>query len=80
MRIVVEIESERDANLLISFVKKLKGKILEESKSLFQSKKGKVANPVAPLETISKRGGISSIPDPTKWQREERKDRAIHGR
>jgi hypothetical protein len=35
---------------------------------------------VAALRKIAKRGGIKSIPDPVKWQREIRKDRPLPGR
>ena len=80
MRLVIEIENERDANLLISLVKRLKGKILEEKKNLFRSKKSKAINVVASLESISKRGGIASIDDPSEWQRNERADRKLSER
>ena len=72
MRIVIEIENDRDANLVISLAKRLKGKILEESKSISKAKKGKAINPVAHLESISKGGGISSKPNPSDWQKNER--------
>jgi hypothetical protein len=32
------------------------------------------------LRRIAERGGIPSIPDPVKWQREIRKDRKLPGR
>lgn len=32
------------------------------------------------LQAIADRGGIKSIPDPVKWQREIRKDRPLPGR
>ena len=35
---------------------------------------------VAALRKIAERGGITSIPDPVKWQREIRKDRPLPGR
>ena len=35
---------------------------------------------VAALERIASRGGVKSIPDPVKWQREIRKDRRLPGR
>ncbi len=35
---------------------------------------------VAALQAIADRGGIKSIPDPVKWQREIRKDRPLPGR
>ena len=35
---------------------------------------------VAALQAIADRGGITSIPDPVKWQREIRKDRPLPGR
>lgn len=35
---------------------------------------------VAALRKIAERGGIKSIPDPVKWQREIRKDRPLPGR
>ena len=34
----------------------------------------------AALAAIAARGGIPSIPDPVKWQREVRKDRKLPGR
>ena len=80
MRLVIEIENERDANLLITLVKRLKGKILEEKKNLFRSKKKTEVNAVASLENISKRGGIVSIDDPSEWQRNERADHKLPGR
>jgi len=35
---------------------------------------------VAALQAIADRGGIKSIKDPVKWQREIRKDRPLPGR
>ena len=80
MRLVIEIENERDANLLISLVKRLKGKILDEKKNLFRSKKNTTINAVTSLENISERGGIASIDDPSDWQRNERADRKLSGK
>lgn len=35
---------------------------------------------VAALQKIADRGGIRSIPDPVRWQREIRRDRRLPGR
>jgi hypothetical protein len=43
-----------------------------------QEPNGKMA--VAILRKIAERGGVKSIPDPVKWQREIRKDRRLPGR
>jgi hypothetical protein len=77
MRIVIEIGNDRDASLLISLVKRLKGRILEEGKSFFTIKNQKVENPIIFLENISKSGGIDLKQDPSDWQREIRKDRNL---
>lgn len=42
--------------------------------------KADVHRAVAALQAIADRGGIKSIPDPVKWQREIRKDRPLPGR
>jgi hypothetical protein len=80
MRIVIEIGNDKDAGLLISLVKRLKGRILEESRSLFTVNKSSVTNPIIYLENISKRGGIDLKEDPSEWQRNIRKDRHLLGR
>jgi len=48
-------------------------------KPLSQSKVNR-RRAVASLQAIADRGGIESIPDPLKWQREIRKDRSLPGR
>jgi len=48
-------------------------------KPLSQSKANR-RRAVAALQAIADRGGIESIPDPVKWQREIRKDRPLPGR
>lgn len=35
---------------------------------------------ISALRRIAERGGIDSIPDPVKWQRQIRKDRPLPGR
>lgn len=35
---------------------------------------------LAALQRIADRGGIPSIPDPSAWQREIRKDKPLYGR
>ena len=75
MRLVIEIGNETDANLLVSLVKRLKGKILKESATATKSKATKSISSITALENLAKRGGISSIENPSEWQREQRKDR-----
>jgi hypothetical protein len=80
MRLVIEINSQKDANLLVSLVKRLKGTIIGEGPNAANSQKGAPSNAIASLETISKRSGIASIKDPTAWQRETRQDRKLEER
>jgi hypothetical protein len=34
----------------------------------------------AALQALAEAGGLSEIPDPLRWQREQRQDRALPGR
>lgn|GEM_PF-6586040 len=69
---IIDIDDEKDANLVISLAKRLKGKIMDEPKPLIQSKKIKTIQSPAPLEVVSKRSRSRSIPEPSDWQRTER--------
>ncbi len=54
--------------------------VITLSDNLGQRSKQDTLRAVAALQSIADRGGIKTIPDPVKWQREMREDRPLHGR
>lgn len=57
--------------------------VLEFTRSLTRSEpegSARAERLVAALERAARGGGIASIPDPSAWQREQRRDRPLVGR
>ena len=54
--------------------------VITLSDKLISQSKADGRRAVEALQAIADRGGIKSIPDPVKWQREIRKDRPLPGR
>lgn len=66
--------SDDDLNRVLELVEQLNGKVLE------RPRKPDPIAALAALQRIADRGGIPSIPDPSAWQREIRKDKLLYGR
>jgi len=76
--LTLELKSESDLELLISFAKRLNAVILDITKT--QTTTDPKQNPVAWLEKIAKNGGIQSITNPSEWQKEIRMDSVLLNR
>ena len=77
MKIVtLELKNDNDLDLLIAFTKRLDGEIL----NIEQTGNELTQGPVYWLNELAKKGGVSSISDPSEWQKEQRKDKNLANR
>lgn len=73
-RITLEIDNPKDADLLLSFAKRIGVTIVDE-------KRVKAASAIKRSRSIIDKGcDISSYGDPVAWQRKARKDRKMASR
>ena len=72
--VTLNIPNDSDYAMLINLFKRL-GIVLETTEKRDLKNNGKKM--VASLDKLAEIGGLSSISDPTKWQKEIRADREI---
>jgi hypothetical protein len=72
--VTLQLSNHQDLELLTTLVQRLNGIIL----SVESKKENK--SPIFWLDELAKLGGISSIQNPSEWQREIRTDRALLNR
>jgi len=66
--VTLELKNDSDIDLVIALAKRLDGEIL----NIEQVDKVTTHSPVYWLNEIAKKGGVSSIKDPSEWQKEQR--------
>lgn len=71
--LTLKIKTEKDLQLFISLANRLDAEIIE----LSDEKKTNNENPVYWLQKISDKGGLKSISDPVKWQKQLRQDNSL---
>jgi len=74
--LTLELKSDADLELFISFARRLNTAIVDISKPMDANGE----NPMAWLEKIAALGGVNSISNPSDWQREIRKDKKLPNR
>ena len=74
-RITLEV-ANKDISLLIALAERLNASVVEVS----EAKKASNKSPIYWLEKLANNGGVKSIPDPEKWQKETRKDKKLSKR
>jgi len=74
--VTLELKNDNDLDLLIAFTKRLDGEIL----NIEQTGNELTQGPVYWLNELAKKGGVSSISDPSEWQKELRKDKNLANR
>lgn len=72
-RILIDIPNNSDLPLLIALAERLNANIIEVT----EDKKNITKSPIYWLEKLASQGGVKSIPNPSKWQKEIRKDKKL---
>jgi hypothetical protein len=71
MKLTIEIDNPADIDILLAILERFKVKITSKvsNKTITSTSK----SPLFWLEKLAAQGGVSSIPNPSEWQREIRK-------
>ena len=70
MQLTIEIENPADVDILLVILERFKVKIIQQ----VSNENKKTTSPLFWLDKLAAQGGISSIPNPSEWQRETRND------
>ena len=73
MRLLIELNNLEEAPFIKRLLNRLNVSIISEESGL----QGSQTVALQSLQQIARRGGLSSIPDPQAWQREQRQDREL---
>ena len=72
MKLTIEIDNPADIDILLAILERFKVKIINKV-----SNKTTTSNSTSPLfwlDKLAEQGGVSSIQNPSEWQRETRND------
>lgn len=72
MQLIIEIENPADIDILLAIFERFKVKIINEVNN--NTTTSNLKSPLFYLDKLAAQGGISSIPNPSEWQRETRND------
>lgn len=73
--LTLELKNDSDLEIFIAFAKRLNVVILDIKQPKLENK-----NPFYFLDQLANKGGVKTIPDPSAWQREIRKDKKLFNR
>jgi hypothetical protein len=71
--LTLELKNDEDLDLILALANRVNAIVHKIDKSIKSSNQG----PVYWLEKIAEKGGITSIEDPSEWQKEIRKDKVL---
>ncbi|WP_291727710.1 hypothetical protein [Bernardetia sp.] len=75
MQLKIEIENPADVDILLAILERFKVKIIQESEKIEDTSQAKSqSSPLFWLDKLAEQGGVSSIQNPSDWQRETRID------
>lgn len=69
--VTLELKHDEDVELLVAFAKRIDGEILNIKETSAETRQA----PVYWLDELARKGGMSTINDPSEWQRTEKTER-----